>query len=137
MKHALMAYFILFSALSSSWAGAVVLPVAQNNSAHLQQVFSEQETSLSIQHQEHLVMGCASVSSEENRVQKMDYEYCVNCFDQCQCDNSTCHKVNSPLVGIHIDPINIQDMAKISPLFVFAPLQSAPIFLDFRPPKNA
>ena len=65
----------------------------------------------------------------------MDSEYCSNCFDQCQCDESACHKINSPLVGVHLEPINIQDMAKISPLFVPSQLQKAPVFLDFRPPK--
>ena len=104
----------------------------------MKQIVLGQENVFPIQHQEHhqerLVYGCSSMELEAG-VQKMDSEYCSNCFDQCQCDESACHKINSPLVGVHLEPINIQDMAKISPLFVPSQLQKAPVFLDFRPPK--
>ena len=130
MKHYFMAFFILFSALSSSWVGAVVFSDPQGKS-----VLSEQQ--IVVSEQKGLVHGCSSMQSTASNFQQMDTEYCVNCFDQCQCDNSTCHKVNSPLVGIHLDLINIQDIAKLSPLFVSSRLQNSPIFLDFRPPKNS
>ncbi|MCF6253195.1 MAG: hypothetical protein L3J38_00395 [Thiomicrorhabdus sp.] len=127
---------ILFSALSSAWAGMFVFPESQNDSVHLQ-VFSEQEKSLSAQDKNHLAYDCTSMQSEENVVQKMDHEYCVNCFDQCQCDNSTCHKVNSPLVGIDLDYFNSQNVANRLTVIASSPLNSAPVFLDFRPPKNS
>ena len=132
MKHYFMVFFMLFSALSSSWVGAVVSSDVQNKS-----VLAEKQVTLESKSGQNLAHGCSSVPSEAKNIQKNDTEYCVNCFDQCQCDNSTCHKVNSPLVGIHLDLINIQDIAKISPLFVSSRLQNSPIFLDFRPPKNS
>jgi hypothetical protein len=135
MKHFLMAFFILFAALSSSWVGAVVFSESQNNSVHLQEVLSGQEGLQSALHQEHLSHDCASMQSEENMVQKIDHEYCVNCFDQCQCDNSTCHKVNSPLVGIHLEYVNTQNLANILAIVASSQLNNAPVFLDFRPPK--
>ena len=132
MKHFLMAFLILFSALSSSWVGAVVFSVSQNErTLSVKQMVLEEGNIASVQHQEHSVNSCSSMSSEVNE----GHEYCVNCFDQCQCDESACHKMNSPLVGVHLEPINIQNMAKISPIFVSSQLQKAPVFLDFRPPK--
>ncbi len=135
MKHYLMVFVILFSALSSSWIGAVVSSGVQNKGT-----LSEKQTTLLNeipQHQANLSHGCSSVPSETNGIQQTDNAYCVDCFDQCQCDNSACHKMNSPLVGIHIDLLNIQDIAKIPALFVPSKLKNAPIFLDFRPPKNS
>lgn len=135
MKH-LMAFFILFSALSSSWAGVSVYSVTQaKNTLSVTQMALEKESVAPGQPQEHLTHHCSSMSPKVNPVQKVDYAYCVNCFDQCQCDESTCHKLNSPLVGTHLEHVNIQGIAKISPPFVSPQLQKAPVFLDFRPPK--
>ncbi len=128
MKHYFMTFFILFSALSSSWVGAVVFSAPQNNSVYLQQVLSEQEKPLPISH-------CSSMQLEVDMVQKVDHEYCANCFDQCQCENSICHKMNSSLVGVDLDRLSSQGIANIPPIFAPSRLQNAPVFLDFRPPK--
>ncbi len=124
MKHCVMAFLVLFSALSFSWAGTEAL------------VDSNQKSEPNVlQLQDVVAHGCASMQ-QEHFVQNIDNSYCANCFDNCQCDNnSTCHKMNSPLVGLHLNVFDSPNRMKMLIVFVPSSLQNPPVFLNFRPPK--
>ncbi len=128
MKHSLMAFLILFSALSSSWAVAVFPSVQLNYLSTTEQV-NTNDSVLTLGHS-----NCPSMGMTESLKIQEDYT-CPNCLDNCQCDHNSCHKMSSPLVGMTVYTLNTPTLTEVSITFVPPHLENAPVFLNFRPPK--
>jgi len=128
MKHFFMAFFILFSALSSSWAVAVFPSVPLSDFPTTEQVSTSYSVS-TIAHSD-----CPSMDRTKS-VQMLGEYSCPNCLDSCQCDHNSCHKMSSPLVGIMAYTLNTPILTEVSIAFVQSNVKNAPVFLNFRPPK--
>ena len=115
MKHYLMAFFILFSALSSPWVGAVVFSNSQNDNAFMVQQTNAESNFIQVD--QNSTHHCASMKKEVDSLQKVEHESCSNCLENCLCDYGVCHKINSPLVGIDLNAFYPQNLTEI--LFVF------------------
>ncbi len=128
MKHSLMAFLILFSALSSSWA-VTEFPSAQLNDLSTTEQVNTNDSALTLAHS-----NCPSMSIAES-VSIQEDDACPNCLDNCQCDHNSCHKMSSPLVGVTAYTLNTPSLTEVSITFVSPHLENAPVFLNFRPPK--
>ena len=130
MKHSLMAFLILFSALSSSWAVAVFSSAQLSDLSTTEQV-NMNDSALTLAHS-----NCPSMSmTESESVSIQEDDACPNCLDNCQCDHNSCHKMSSPLVGVMAYTLNTPSLTEVAIIFVSPHLENAPVFLNFRPPK--
>ncbi len=124
MKHYLMAFLILFSALSNSGVGATVFqwpdksePVLLNDT---QVVHSGCNTS---------ALDILVVSTAEA------HQDCLYCVAGCQCDQSLCHQLAPSLIGAQSSCLDTRDIVKNFMNLTSSRLEEAFMLPEFRPPK--
>ena len=122
-----MAFFILFSALSSQWVGAMTF---QNSHSH--QMSAVDQNSQSIQKEPMASHdGCPSMKAEVKEVASD----CASCGDDCQCDSFVCHSSTSPLASLSNHGFHSPALSMMSVAFIQANLPNVPAAQEIRPPK--
>ena len=111
MKHYLIAFCIVFSALSSSWVGAMTVVQSSNEMPCHEQMTMENHD-------------CCDEAMNKNT--------CSSCENNCYCDINSFHLS----FGLFINPVS----SFITDKFVFVSslstqLSTAPILKSFQPPK--
>ena len=130
MKHYLMAFFILFSALSSQWVGAMTFQYPHQHSTE-----SVKTESVAMQHDMLGHDSCPSMQKEDKQALASD---CSSCLDDCQCDSGFCHSnSSSPLASLSSNRFHSPALAVISVSFISAAFPIAPVSQEKRPPKFA
>ncbi|GKT11499.1 MAG: hypothetical protein ISEC1_P0463 [Thiomicrorhabdus sp.] len=134
MKHYVMAFFILFSALSSQWVGAMTF---QNPHQHQVEVMTIDMTEL--QSQQGVMPshdGCPSMKGAAKVVEQVVSSSCPNCGDNCQCDSNVCHSSSFSLATLSANGFNLQVLTDASVITIQSHLPIAPVSLEIRPPKS-
>jgi len=137
MKHYLMAFCIVFSTLSSSWAGTISLPNSHSHNKNEQQSVNIESKSIEPSSSQKMVLhnNCPSMKASIKPTEQVAGSACISCLDDCQCDSGVCHKSSSSLVDIYSNLLNLQVLVEASIAFVQENLANAPISLEIRPPK--
>ena len=119
MKHFLVAFFILFSSLSNSWAGVVAAENLDNKAP--------------CPHMASLKMASAHDCCDSEMSSEMD---CPNCQDKCHCNQHTMHAPGSAVVWNNL-AYSFQAPSVLGFTLFVSQLPVAPTLKSFQPPKIA
>ena len=133
MKHYVMAFFILFSALSSQWVGAMAPQASHKHSPSHQTTMLKMDKASDQQKASH---DCCPSEKKMTQAAEVISSNCPSCLDDCQCDNGVCHS-NFSVGTLSSNTFSLQPLTEASLVSLQSHLPMAPVSLEIRPPKSA